>query len=311
MTSPFAPTPAYPIQSHIYSLGNQSVPIMHQVPSSGPQQTPPFLHRQPSLATLQHSSGHAAAADSQFSSPGLYQSSLRDTSTVMPSRYRSAQSLRPHQYSERAFHPAQHMAHLRSSSYTGHSPYAWSEASLTPSDSATEKYRFLHDGSVSDETTEHSLRRRPSFYTAESHLSRSSTPQSFVTALPYPSVSTTSRLGTATPSARGQDRLVRPMNNYKVDSIVNHTPSRQEPVGPLLRFQNPRTGEPRLTIYETIERKENLGKQPLENQRRSELQQRGEQLKTVYETIEEKELLDGKPQRGLDTCIKKGWGKYY
>ena len=275
----------------------------------------------------------------------------------MPSRYRSAQSLRPHQYSERAFHPAQHMAHLRSSSYTGHSPYAWSEASLTPSDSATEKYRFLHDGSVSDETTEHSLRRRPSFYTAESHLSRSSTPQSFVTALPYPSVSTTSRLGTATPSARGQDRLVRPMNNYKVDShaldaaeyvglksspgpirsmmadgerrrnlsratsdvgprmrtdsIVNHTPSRQEPVGPLLRFQNPRTGEPRLTIYETIERKENLGKQPLEDQRRSELQQRGEQLKTVYETIEEKELLDGKPQRGLDTCIKKGWGKYY
>ena len=436
MTSPFAPTPAYPIQTHFYSLGNQSVPIMHQVPSSGPQQAPPFLHRQPSLATLQHNSGHAvplqqlygsqsklslqmhgkspaevspvsssaspisschraastssrisastartsppssesghpyctcsvdrspsirsAAAVSQFSSTRLYQSSLRDTSTVMPSRYRSAQSLRPNQYSERAFHPAQHMAHLRSSSYTGYSPYAWSEASLTPSDSATEKYRFLRDGSVCDETTEHSLRRRPSFYTAKSHLSRSSTPQSFVTALPYPQVSTTSRLGTATPIVRGQDRLVRPMNNYKVDSnaleaaeyvglksspgpirsmvvdeerrrnlsramsdagprlrtgsIVNNTPSRQEPVGPLLRFQNPRTGEPRLTIYETIERKEKLGKQPLENQRRVETQQLGGQLKTVYETIEEQELLDGKPQRGLDICIKKGWGKYF
>jgi hypothetical protein len=54
-----------------------------------------------------------------------------------------------------------------------------------------------------------------------------------------------------------------------------------------------------------------LGNQPLENQRRVELQQRGGQLKTVYETIEEQELLDGKPQRGLDTCIKKGWGKYF
>ncbi|KAF3005953.1 hypothetical protein E8E13_010166 [Curvularia kusanoi] len=93
------------------------------------------------------------------------------------------------------------------------------------------------------------------------------------------------------------------------EGMVSSVPNRQEPVGPLLRFQNPRTGEPRLTIYETIEQKEKLGKHSLENQRRVELQ-RGH-LKTVYETIEEQELLDRKPQRGADSCVNKRWGKYF
>lgn len=93
--------------------------------------------------------------------------------------------------------------------------------------------------------------------------------------------------------------------HMRTEGMVNSTPSRAEPVGPLLRFQHPRTGQPRLTIYETIEQQGRLGKQPLEDQRR--LDMRRGMLKTVYETIEEQELIDGKPQRGMDGCVKNSW----
>lgn len=96
--------------------------------------------------------------------------------------------------------------------------------------------------------------------------------------------------------------------NIRLNDPSSVTCGAEAPVGPLLRFQNPRTGQPRLTIYETIEQRDMLGKQPLENQRRIEMQQG--RLRTVYETIEEQELLDGKPQRGVDTYVGHSWSTY-
>lgn len=40
--------------------------------------------------------------------------------------------------------------------------------------------------------------------------------------------------------------------NACLDNSFNGTHGGEVPVGPLLRFRNPRIGQPRLTIYETI-----------------------------------------------------------
>lgn len=229
--------------------------------------------------------------------------------------------------------------------------YAPSVASLTPSDSATNQNGFRRDTTMPPELMQQSLRSQSLFYpAAASNLSQLSAPQTFVTALPY-TRDPPSRLSPALPMVHDQANLARPTNNYKVDAHALDTaehvgfksmPGRarslmvneerrlrltrgnsdggldaqmndfcsngrggKESVGPFMRFQNPRTGQPRLTIYETIEQKERLGKQYLENQRRVDT------LKTVYETIEEQEALNGRPQRGIDTCVGSNWASYF
>ncbi|KAF2624427.1 hypothetical protein BU25DRAFT_476669 [Macroventuria anomochaeta] len=302
--------------------------------------------------------------DVQYTSPGMYQVSPSRTSTATPTRYKAGLSSTSAQVNGRSYDPIRRMAHLRSGSYSNTSTmYAPSEASLTPSDSVTNKYNFRRDSAMPPEMM-HSLQRQSSFYPATaSNPSRSSTPQTYVTPPPYPrsaSVSTMqgpspTRLGSATPMVRSQGNLTRPMNNYKVDAhafemaehvgiksmpgpmrslrveternrvltrgksesglnqrmnnYFNNVRGGEESVGPSIRFQNPRTGQPRLTIYETIEQKERLGKQHLESQRRVEMWQ-GRGL-TMFQTIEEQEILNGRPQRGVDTSVQDSWTSYF
>lgn len=434
--SPFQTSTAYPVPNHFYGVGNQSLPVLQQMPQSSTHLNLPLLKRQPSLPVLQYgdssteplrrffdspsklslplspacriqgshissartplssygrrtpsissrftastaptspassesehpygartlgrrTSVRSTATSSQSSSPGLYHSSIQRTSTATPSRYRKMHS--ETHINDRPFHPVHHMAQLRSPSFTVHSPYAPSDASLAPSDSATDMYSLRCTPVVPSQTVQQSLRHRPSFSsTPVSSVSGFSTsPVALAAGSEYVQGRTPSCAGTVKSYARAQDGQARPVNNYKVDShaldsaehvgrkfmpgpirsmvanneerqrhitrmksdaglsmrtegMVNSIPSRAEPVGPLLRFQNPRTGQPRLTIYETIEQHARLGKQPLEDQRRLDMQ-RGT-LKTVFETIEEQELLDGKPQRGMDNCVKSGWSKFF
>lgn len=96
---------------------------------------------------------------------------------------------------------------------------------------------------------------------------------------------------------------------HRTNNISFNVRDEEESVGPSLRFQNPRTEQPGLTIYETIDAKEKLGKQHVEDQRRVELWQ-GRGL-TVYETIQEKGKLDGKPQRGMNTSVGRNWPNYF
>ncbi|KAH6629870.1 hypothetical protein C7974DRAFT_454943 [Boeremia exigua] len=291
---------------------------------------------------------------SQCSLSSSCQDSPRRTQAVPPSRYRGTQPAPHSRLHDQSFHPAHYMTSLRSPSYNG-SIYARSEASLTPSDSATNKYGFRRDSAMPPETIQQVV-RSPSLYSPSiiSNLSRPSTQQSFVTAPPCPQSVASPRLGTATPTIHGQNTFARPINNYRVDAHAldkaemigyksmsgpmrslmadeertrkltrdksdarlntcqNNSPKNvlggEDPVGPLLRFQNPRTGQPRLTIYETIEQQERLGKQYLDNQRRGEVQQG--RLRTVYETIEEQELLDRRAQRGLDNYVGQNWSNY-
>ena len=91
-------------------------------------------------------------------------------------------------------------------------------------------------------------------------------------------------------------------------SVHGNSANGQDTVGPHIRFRDPQTGAPRLTMVETIEQRQRLGKQRLEGQRRVGQPQR--RLKTVYETIEEQEGIGGRPQRGVDD-VQHEWASYH
>ena len=300
-----------------------------------------------------------SGTDIGYASPGMYQVSDQRTSTATPSRYRASPPSPAAQAYGRSFDPVRRLAYLRSGSYSSMpTGYAPSETSLTPSDSATNKYSLRRDSVMPPFTAHSSSRRHSSFYMG-SNTPSSPSIQSYDTATPHarsaiePMVerSATPRMGSAAPLMRSYTTLARPMNNYKVDAhafdsaehvtlksrpsqvrsliieaernrvlgrqrsvdglcqrknkFTNNIRGDEDFVGPSMRFENPRTGQPRLTIYETIAEREKLGKPQVENQGRLEMQQR--RGLTVYETIEEKEILDGKPQRGMDASMGNNW----
>ena len=102
--------------------------------------------------------------------------------------------------------------------------------------------------------------------------------------------------------------LSQRMNNFFGKANLN-----ESSVGPIIRFQDPRTGQPRLTMFEHIDeeqREQKLRKQHLESQKRVGLWQ-GRDNKTVFETIVEQEEFTGKPQRGVDNNVENEWSGYF
>ena len=99
------------------------------------------------------------------------------------------------------------------------------------------------------------------------------------------------------------DNVLRTRARKYEDRVYN-----EDLVGPYIRFRDPQTGAPRLTMVETIEQHQQLGRRRLEGQRR--MDQCQQRLKTVYETIEEQEIIDGRPQRGVDN-VQHEWASYF
>lgn len=295
-----------------------------------------------------------SAADSGYTSPGMYQVPAQRTTSATPTRYKASAPSSAIQTNNRSYDPKRYSAHLRYGSYGSnlatHSPY---EASLAPSDSATNAYSSRHDFAMPPNVGHPSSRRANLFQPAlHSNASNPSLVQSYTNARHHvrPAMP---EMVSAIPLSRSPSTIGRPLNNYKVDThafdsaehvslkskpsparslmveeaknrAINRRQSEvtlskrfnnflervrgdEESVGPSIRFQNPRTGQPRLTIYETIEEKEKLAKLKLNSKGRLDMW-RGRGL-TVYETIEEKEILDGKPNRGVDTG--KNWRRYF
>ncbi|KAJ8117961.1 hypothetical protein OPT61_g949 [Boeremia exigua] len=425
----FAQVPEFPVQNHFYSLGNHSMPLLHQMPPMDVQKYPPNLRRTVPLGgpnftvgparqrnnymgnlklmtddpLCQHSppaplscspissycqtgsmlsrltestakssppnsenehnfwfpkderspSTTQSISGSHYAGSSMYQDPLRRTPSTKPSRYKGKQLTQPTHLDDRSFHPVNRMAHLRSPSCSAGSLYTPSEASLTPSDSATNRHGLRRSASISSPESMQKVLRHGSPYVLPA-ASRPLTRQTSVSTLPSPRSLASSGPDTVTPTVCVQNDFARPINNYKVDAHalgtaelvafksmpgpvrslmadeercrklsrgksnsrldirLNISPKnvlgQEDSVGPFVRFQNPRTGQPRLTIYETIEQQERLGRQQLEGQRCVEPQRR--RLRTVYETIEEQELLDKKPQRGVDSGIEREWSGY-
>ena len=353
-------SPASPASSH-----SQTESALSRLSESTAKTSPQSSESENNFWAPKTSRAHSIAQSVANSrNPGMYQASPQRTSTATPARYRSSLPSPIPQLDSRSHDLTRRMARLRSGSYS-YIPaiYTPSEASLTPSDSVTNRYGLRRDPTMSPEMVHSSLRSQSPVYSSTGLTpSRLSTPQTYMTAPLYACDATTSALdrsvpsclGSAMPISRCQTNFARPINNYRVDAhafdSAEHVGLKSKPsamrslmietershvltrgksetglnclnnffsnvrggedsVGPSIRFQNPRTGQPRLTIYETIEEKEKLGKQHIEDQRRVEMWQ-GRGL-TVYETIEEQEILNGKPQRGADTSVENNWSRYF
>lgn len=292
--------------------------------------------------------------DSGRTSSTTHLAPTQRTPAAVPSRYKaSTQSVAATRTSGRSYDPRRYMANLRSGSYPR------SEASLTPSDSATKIYSPTYGSAMPPNPSYSSLRQHSSFHpTKLSNVSSASTKQSHDSVMPRarsvfePLVHSAQvpKTNSAISLMRSPTIAGRSSNNYNVDArafnsaervalknrasvIHSHMPDAPRNhgsglgkseggfsrrlhkffqnvrgnkgfVGPSMRFQNPQTGQPRLTIYETIEETEKLGKMNTESKRRLDTWD-GLGF-TLYDRIEEIEILDGKSQRGADTTTAGG-----
>lgn len=305
--------------------------------------SPPSSESNNSYCTSKIDRPHSIAqpnVDGQYGPSEMYRAIPQRTSTGTPSRYRMTSNAR-------SFDPRHHMAHLRNPSYgttalsqlsstPSHSAtdkYGYRRDSAMPPGILQHSLYHQHSLHLSTRSDSCQSTTTRTYLTAPQ---RGPTPPTLATATPI----VRSRTSSVRPSMNygvdahafdtaeqiGYKARPGPIRSMMVDQgkrlrrgksdnvlharVNNYCNSRygEEPVGPHIRFHDPQTGEPRLTMIETIEQRQQLGKQRLEGQSRVErqLQQR---LKTVYETIEEQEILNGRPQRGVNN-VQHGWASY-
>jgi hypothetical protein len=282
-----------------------------------------------------------SSTDEQFIPSEAYQVIPPRASVGTPSRYR----MKPN---PRSFDPQLHMAHLRNLSYntTAVSRFSSLTPSYEATDQHGYRRDSTISPKARHDPLHHEPALRPFIRPTSSYATmphscptppqRLPTPTTMATATPISRSRTSSvrpshnyvlddhafdtakhidhKSGFPLPHSMMVDqgeRLRRGKSDNSLYMRVSNHGNRaygQDTVGPPIRSRDPQTGMPRLTMVETIEQHQRLGKQRLEGQRRmAQLQQ---PLKTVYETIEEQEIINGRPQRGLDN-VQHGWASYY